>query len=421
MKNKTLISTFLFLFLVLSVLYGENDLHLTYTQRVRSRDMEVRLNAGRIAYTMTVRQNLDGSFTLLSPPFLTAEFGHTLRVGELKDARLLSLMLDPMSTKPDYSGFRQGSNFSHITSPSINPVLSGLALSLDHLDIFSFSPILNSRSPSGFGFIAGTGNVFAGVLCATQNRMAVKASAPGYQVNWRQLGIGKNMLFSIIGASADSRVLGAEIRSTVFFQNAFDALLGGGSTVGWSMEADTDLLKITLFGKNGGFGVKLKRLTDDLSSKQSFGAGLSCLRQGMGLEMEYRSDTYEVPVYGGNSQKRTISYQVGASWRKNKLRVSNTTSFDLDRGKVQSTDYLLSVEEFGAKLEASFTLNRPLGAPSFASGGKLRLTTEHARLEASPGKVLLEMSWNIRREDYEIGFSIDQDRRITAGLTFKGI
>ena len=127
------------------------------------------------------------------------------------------------------------------------------------------------------------------------------------------------------------------------------------------MEADTDLLKITLFGKTGGFGVKLKRLTDDLSPKQSFGAGLSCLRQGMGLDLEYRSDTYEVPVYGGNSQKRTISYQVGASWRKNKLRVSNTTSFDLDRGKVQSTDYLLSVEEFGAKLEASFTLNRPLG------------------------------------------------------------
>ncbi|MBR6086210.1 MAG: hypothetical protein IKP61_11455 [Spirochaetales bacterium] len=421
MKNKTLISTFLFLFLALSVLYGENDLHLTYTQRVRSRDMEVRLNAENIAYTMTVRQNLDGSFTLLSPPFLTAEFGHTLRVGELKDARLLSLMLDPMSAKPDFAGFRHGSNFSHITSPSMNPVLSGLALSFDHLDIFSFSPILNPRSPSGFGFIAGTGNVFAGVLCATQNRMAVKASTPDYQVNWRQLGIGKNMLFSIIGASAEAEAFGLEIKSTVFLQNAFDALLGGGSTIGWSMEADTGLLKISLFGKTGGFGVKLKRLTDDLSPKQSFGAGLSCLRQGMGLDLEYRSDTYEVPVYGGNSQKRTISYQIGASWRKNKLKVSNTTSFDLDRGKVQSTDYLLSVEEFGAKLEASFTLNRPLGAPSFYSGGKLRLTTEHARLEASPGKVLLQMSWNIKREDYEIGFSIDQDRRITAGLSFKGI
>ena len=148
---------------------------------------------------------------------------------------------------------------------------------------------------------------------------------------------------------------------------------------------------------------------------------MSCLRQDMGLEVEYKSDTYEVPVYGGNSQKRIISYRVGASWRKNSLMVSNITSFDLDRGKVQSTDYLLSIEEFGAKLEASFTMNRPLGAPAFASGGKLRLTTEHAQLEASPGKVLLEMNWKVKREDYEIGFSIDQDRRITAGVSFRGI
>ena len=419
--KKKLISTFLFLLLALSFLFSDNNLHLTYRQRVRSRDMEVRLNTDSIAYAMTVRQNNDGSFTLLSPPFLVADFEHRLRVGELKDNRLLSLMLDPMSTRLDFEGFKQGSNFSHITSPSINPVLSGLALSFDHLDIFTFTPVLNPKSPSGFGVIAGNRNVFAGVLCATQNRMVVKASTPGYQVNWRQLGIGKNMLFSIIGASSGSEVFGTDIKSTIFLQNAFDTLLGGGSTVGWSMEADTDLMKVSLFGKTGGFGVKLKRLTDDLSPKRSFGAGMSCSDQTLGLEIQYRSDTYEVPVYGGNSQRRTICYEVGASWRKNRLKVSNITSFDLDRGKVQSTDYLLSIEEFGAKLEASFTLNRPLGAPSFASGGKLKLTTEHAQLEASPGKVLLEMNWNIRREDYELGFSIDQDRRITASLSFKGI
>lgn len=424
MKTKLLISTFLSLFLSLSVLFsasGENNLLLTYSQRVRSRNLEVRLNTESIAYDMTVRQNSDGSFTLLSPPFLTAEFGHRIRIGELKDSRLLSLMLDPMSSSLDYSGFKAGSNFLHITSPSINPVLSGIALSLEHLDVFTFSPVMNPKSPSGFGLIAGNRNVFAGVLCATQNRMVVKASTPALQVNWRQLGIGKNMLFSIIGASSESDVFGAEIKSTIFLQNAFDVLLGGGTTIGWSLAVRTNLADISLSGKTGGFGVKLKRLTDDLSPKESFGASISCSDQIIGLEVEYRSDTYEVPVYGGSSQKRTISYQIGTSWRKNSLKVSNVTSFDLDRGKVQSTDYLLSIEEFGARIEASFTLNRPLGLPSFASGGKLTLTTEHAQLEASPGKVLLEMDWKVKREDYEIGFSIDQDRCITARLSFKGL
>ena len=420
MKTKLLISTFLYLFLLLAAVWS-NNLVLTYSQLVRSSDLDIRLNTDNIAYRMTIRQNKDGSFTLLSPPFLIAEFENSLRVGELKDTRLLSLMLDPMSTRMDYSGFRKAGNFGHITNPSRNPVLSGLALSFEHLDVFAFTPVLNPKSPSGFGMIAGNSNVFAGLLCASQNRVLVKASAPALQVNWRQLGIGKNMLFSIIGASSESDVWGAEIKSTIFLQNAFDVLLGGGTTIGWSMAVRTNLADISLSGKTGGFGVKLKRLTDDLSPKKSFGARISCSDQIIGLEVEYRSDTYEVPVYGGSSQKRTISYRIGTSWRKNSLKVSNVTSFDLDRGKVQSTDYLLSIEELGAKIEASFTLNRPLGSPSFASGGKLTLTTEHAQLEASPGKVLLEMDWKVKREDYEIGFSIDQDRRITARLSFKGL
>ena len=421
MKKKTLISTFFYLFLMLSALWPDS-LVLTYSQLVRSRDLDIRLNTDSIAYRMTIRQNKDGSFTLLSPPFLVAEFENCLRVGELKDARLLSLMLDPMSTKMDYSGFRKAGNFGHITNLSRNPVLSGLALSFGHLDVFAFTPVLNPKSPSGFGLIAGNSNVFAGLLCATQNRMLVKASAPDLQVNWRQLGIGKNMIFSLIGASSDSVILGMEIKSTIFMQNAFDALLGGGTTIGWSVEAQTDKLTLSLCQKTGGYGVKLKRLTDDLSPKDSFEAQLTA-RSGtdLSLDVGYRSDTYEMPVYGGNSQRREISYEIGASWKKDSLKVKNSTSFDLDRGKVQRTEYVLSVKEFGAELEASFTLNRPLGCPSYPSGAKLKVNTEHAKLTAADNKVLLEMSWNLKREDYELGVSIDQDRRITARLSFKGL
>ena len=425
--KKMLISTFFCLFLVLSVLSASkngNKLVLTYSRKVLSRDLDVRLNTDNIAYRMTIRQNTDGSFTLLSPPFLVAEFENSLRVGELKDARLLSLMLDPMSARLDNSGFKKGRNFSNITAPTRNPGLSGLSLSFANMDIIAFTPVLNPKSPSGFGFIAGNGNVFAGLLCATQNRMMVKASAPDLQVNWRQLGIGKNMLFSMIGASADSYILGMEIKSSVFMQNAFDTLLGGGTTVGWSIETRSDLVTVSAFQKAGGFGVKLKRLTDDLSPKVSFGISLSAVsktERNLVLDVGYDSDTYEIPVYGGNSQKREIGYEVGASWKKNSLKVKNTTSFDLDRGKVQKTEYLLILEEFGAKLEASFTLNRPLGAPSFASGGKLRLKTEHAVLEASTERILLEFGWKLRREDYEFDFSIDQDRRITASLSFNGL
>lgn len=424
---KKLISTLFFMLLLLIVIpasEGDSNLVLTYSQKTRSKDLDVRLNTDNIAYRMTIRQNNDGSFTLLSPPFLVAEFENTLRIGELKDARLLSLMLDPMSARLDYSGFKKGNNFSNITTPALNPRLSGLALSFENVDFYAFTPVLNSKSPSGFGFITGKSNVFAGILCATQNRILVKASAPELQVNWRQLGIGRNMLFSVIGASSDSELFGAELRSTIFLQNAFDVLLGGGTTLGWSIEAKTDRATVSIYRKTGGFGVKLKRLTDDLSPKDSFGAELearSLSDNELRLEVGYRSDTYEIPIYGGNSQKRELSYNVGASWRKNSLTARNTTSFDLDRGKVQKTEYILTLKEFDVELEASFTLNRPLRAPSYPSGAKLKIDTEYAQLSVSGGKIQLEMNWKLTREDYELGVSIDQDRRITAHLSFKGL
>ena len=427
MKRKTIISTLLFLLLSLCFSFSapsENNLVLTYSQKARSKDLDIRLNSPFVAYRMTIRQNNDGSFELLSPPFLVAQVNGCLRIGELKDARLLSLMLDPMSTDLDNSGFKTNSNFRSIRNPARSPRLSGIALSFQNVDIFSFNPLLNPRSPSGFGFIAGDDEIFVGLLAATQNRILVREAADDLQVNWRQLGIGKNMLFSIIGASAEGTLLGIEIRSEAFMQNAFDALLGGGTTLGWSTEAKTDLFTVSLSHKTGGFGVKLKRLTDDQSPKDSFSATLkadSHSVRNLGMEVEYRSDIYEMPVYGGSSQKRELYYNIGAFWRKNSLKVRNSTSFDLDRGKVQKTEYLVAIEEFGARLEASFTLNRPLGAPSFTSGGKLKLKTDHATLEASAGKVLLEMNWTLKREDYELGVSIDQDRRITASLSFKGL
>lgn len=428
MKRKTIISTLFFLLLALwpvGASSGDNNLVLTYSQKTCSRDLEVRLNSPNIAYRMTIRQNLDGSFTLLSPPFLCAEIDR-LRIGELNDIGLLSLMLDPMGASTDNEAFRKGRIFSRIGSPSLNPKLSGAALNLENLNLFAFSPVLNPRSPSGFGLIAGNSEVFAGILFATQNRILVRQSADRMQVNWRQLGIGKNMIFSLIGAAGSARLLGIDIRSRIFLQNAFDTLLGGGTTLGWSLEAQTNLLPFTinLSHRIGGFGVKLKRLTDDSSPKDSFRAAFraeSTEIKDLGMEIEYVSDTYELPVYGGSSQKRRLYYNLQAFWRKNSLKIRNSTSFDQDRGKVQQTEYIVVIKELGAELEASFILNRPLGSPSFTSGGRLKFKADHATLEVDDKKVLLTMGWSVRRDGYELEFSIDQDRRVTASLSFRGL
>jgi len=79
------------------------------------------------------------------------------------------MMLDPMSAETIQKGFKHGGNFKDIRNPSIDPVLSGMVISFDYLDLISLSPVFNPDSPYGFGVIGGFGNFFAGFLLATQN------------------------------------------------------------------------------------------------------------------------------------------------------------------------------------------------------------------------------------------------------------
>ncbi|MBO6049341.1 MAG: hypothetical protein J6P33_06145, partial [Spirochaetales bacterium] len=236
MKKKLLISAFILTFVPL--LWAENNLRLSYGMLKRSRYIEALVNNDGISYKIIVRQNYDGKLEIESPPFLNATFNKAVRLGEFKDDRILSAMMEPYSDVDLSDGFLRGKNLKNIESPSITPSVSGIAISLENLDLISFNPMMNKKSPSGFATITGNEKTYAGAMYAGQNEIVLKDRIKDYQVNWSRTGFGRSMLFWILGGSDKFSFHGLDIESTAFLQSSYDRLLGGGSTTRWSLSVN---------------------------------------------------------------------------------------------------------------------------------------------------------------------------------------
>ena len=414
-------------FLLLIVLFlaaTSNDLTLTYRQLKNSRVIHALLNTENISYCFSVRQDRNGMFSIEAPPFFTADFDGMIRVGELKDSGLFTLMISPMDHGNRSTHFIKGKNLQNIRSPSINPRLSGIAFSFDNLDLITLSPVFNPSSPLGFGAIAGNSNAFAGILLASQNNKTIDSATEKYQVNWKQLGIGRRMLFTLLGANAEANILSFTVEGQAFIQSAWDMYLGGGITSGWEIKASSDALEIKASRRIGGTGVKLKQLSDDESPADSVRLSaeiLSITDTKTGLSVSYDSDTYSSPIYGGKSQRREISFALEVSKGPFSLQADNRTLYDVDRGKIESTRYLLSLDKDDVLIQAEFTLSRPDGLPIKAEDGRLRIRTENASLSVTKSKTELELSWEHTENGVTFRASINQDRLVTASLKFTGL
>lgn len=422
MKRTTLIPVFLFI--VIALVNAGNDLTLTYTQQKDSRIISALLDTGSVFYGFTVRQERSGLFTLEAPPFLVADLGGRIRIGEIKDSGLFSLMLNPMSDTDYRNGFRPGGNFRNIGHPSIHPRMSGIVFSYRCADIITLSPVLNPQSPLGFGILAGTRNAFAGFLTAGQNEKTLESENGKFQVNWQQLGTGSNMIFSLIGAGAEAQIGPFAADGQVFIRNAWDLYLGGGTTTGWELSVASDLVKLKGSEKLGGTGVKLKSLSDDDVPMDSLRLEVqlsSADSSGPVLDVKYSSDTYRVPVYGGDSQRRDVSFSIGIRYRLFTVKAVSMTKYETDRGKTSSTDYGVSMETDDFNVQAGFTLNRPSDGKPEAADGNLRISTPHATLEMTSKHTELEMNWIMDLNGVVFRASVNQDRQVSASLKFTGI
>lgn len=422
MKRTFIISAFL-IALAASVFGSESSLDLTYRQHKSSKDLSIRICSKSIAYELLVRQTQSGRFTLVAPPFLCANIGDTLIIGELRSQGVLSLMLEPYSTNEVPYSFRPKSSLKTIQNPSQNPTLSGIALCFDHMDIVTLSPTMNPKSPLGMGLVAGNANAFSALMCVSQNEMAIENAKAPFQQNWTDTGLGRLMVFSIIGANADVKLDDFEVQSSAFVQNAWDRLLGGGTSLGWNIRVQSERMDTTMERRLGGNGESLKGTGsyDRPSERMKMRLLLQDGFKDKAMTFGYEVQTYEIPIYGGQSQRRTIQWDVGVALWQLKISASSKTAYDADCGKVSDTTYLVATQRDNITMSAGFKLNRTQGKSPYLSDANLKIEAPRAKLEIKGARTYLEMSWQGCIDDIKIKVSVDQDRYLTFGLTFNGL
>ena len=410
MKRKILISAF-FVITLLPV-FGRTSLEVTYRTLKRSKTVEALVNSDSVAMKLVLRQTQDGYFTFESPPFLVMDIDNLVHIGELKDARILSVMLDPFSEEDLEDGFVSGRNLKKVTDPAISPQFSGLAITMPHVDIIAFNPVFNRNSPLAFSVVAGTDKVFAGIMHASHNTDV----SHSFQTDWRRMGNGKNMVFSIVGTSAETRLPNLNLKSFIFVQNAWDRLLGGGTTTKWSLEAQSEKIDAGLSRILGGIGPKLKNSDETLNPEDAFDAELTLKDGDLALNLAYRSSLYEKPVYGGRSQMRLLELETSFESKNAKLQANHSTSYEKDFGKISKTDYIVTVKAKDAKFKAQMTLLRPSTEKCIITDPSVEITFPSAKLGIKDGKTKMELSLERSFDDMKLKISIDQDRMLTASF-----
>ncbi len=417
MKRKILISAFIFI--IIGTIWADDELQISYGMLRNSRFIEALVNNSGISYKLVVRQDRDGNLSMESPPFLVADFNGFLRMGELKDDRILSAMLVPYSDVDLSEGFEKGKNLKKLDKLSINPSLSGFALSFDNLDLISLNPVMNSQSPYGFAAILGNSNAFAGFMYACRNEISLRDKVSAFQVDWRRTGIGRNMVFWIIGGSDKSDFHGLEIESSAFVQSSWDRMLGGGTTTMWKLSAEGTKLGLNASRGLGGIGPGLKTMKETVNPAEELGIGAVLKDHKYQMEIRYVSSTYGKPIYGGRSQIRTIELKTALKYGKLKVEANHKTSFERDFAKVQTTEYKLSADAADAKIEMHVTLSRNAYQKSVFSNFFLEMEFEHGKAKMKDGKTQMELTLERKLDNCTLKIGFDQDRMVKASLSFK--
>ena len=419
MKRIIIISAFLFALVTGLPAKSNGDLSLTYRRTGSTGTLEVRLDTGSLIYNIRIRQQKDGRFLIQAPPFPVVHVKGLLRLGELKPSGKLALLLDPFSTSGGTSNFRT------ISEPSFSPVLSGMVLHLDKVDVFSLSPVFNPASPSGFGAMAQGNGFFAGFLFTSQNPRKAQAYSQPYQISWESSGLAGNLLLTIAGFDAKTTVYDFNISTSVFVRNSWDPYFGGGTTAGWELGIGTETAGLTLSRRLGGRGADIRKTaaTDNPSDVFSFSLSACPDPAGLSFEVGYASSLYPKPVYGGESRRRLLEYTLVLRLGSSNLDIEHTTSFDTDRGKVSESRYILSLADDrilkDLKLEADVTVRR--GAGPVSADGSVTLKAKNATLRVNNGKTYLELFLEKKEDGHTFRISVDQDRQISARLAFSGI
>ncbi len=379
--------------------------------------LTLKTDVGEVRTFLEISQDEDKRIVLKAPPFASMDISDMLLVGELSTKGLLSLTLDPFNGPIPYKGFEKNGNVSVPSNLSLSPTLSGIAFCTENMDIVALNPVSNPDSPMGLGFVAGNERAFVSVLTATQNSMLVLRASPKMQVDWRHLGYGRHMLFSMVGTSFKGNVSSLGVEGSFFLQNAWDRYLGGGTNVGMGMKLGFCDMTVELERHLGGIGVKLKALDGKPNPVEDI--SISCsLGRSFTMGCSYSRTSFAPPLYGGLSQEHLVEFGVSLKHEGFSISCTNCTHYETDRGKSPFSLIEASWKLVDAKLKFSTRLERPLDQEPGFKETTFSFSNPCAQLVVADGKTTLKFRFTVIQEKpYNLEMAIDQDRVVSLKLS----
>lgn len=381
--------------------------------------LTLKTDVGVVRTFLEITQDESKRIELKAPPFASIDASGVLYVGELAAKGLFALMLDPFNGPIPYKGFGKNGNISIPSNLSLAPKLSGMALCAENLDVVALNPVFNPNSPMGFGFVMGNERAFASFLTASQNRMLALKAAPKLQVDWQHLGYGRHMFFSMVGTSFRGNISSLGVEGSFFLQNAWDLLLGGGTSVGMGAKLELGDMKVEFDRRLGGVGVKLKALDEEPNPIEVLSISCSFGRSFM-LGCSYSRTGFAPPSYGGLSQESLIEFDVLLKHECFSVSCMNFIHYETDRGKSPYSLIEVSYKHEDAKLKFSTKLERPLDEEPGFNESSFSFSDSCAQLKVVNGKVTLKYKFTVIHEkSYDLEMTINQDRVVSFKLSFE--
>lgn len=385
--------------------------------------LTLKTDVGVVRTFLEITQDESKRIELKAPPFASIDVSGVLYIGELTAKGLFALMLDSFNGPIPYKGFGKNGNISILSNLSLAPKLSGMALCAENLDVVALNPVFNPNSPLGFGFVMGNERAFVSFLTASQNSVLMLKTAPKLQVDWKYLGYGRHMFFSMVGTSFKGNVSSLGVEGSFFLQNAWDLLLGGGTSVGMGAKLELGDMKVEFDRRLGGVGVTLRTLYEEHRPIEEL--SISCkLGTSFEISCKYSSTTFAAPLYGGRSQERTERFGTSLRHRGLSVEVEGNLLFESDRGRRSYTDIGIGFKGIAgedADIGLQTRIERSQGRMQSIGDTTLTFSCGHAKLKAKGDEVALEYSYSVPLTcDRTLAVSVNQDRTVTLRLSLGG-
>ncbi len=384
----------------------------------KDRSFTFNVNENLFRFAVKFKQTEDG-FSISSVPSVSAEADiegvGSIRLGELRDSGVFSLLLNPAKFG-DIADFTK-KRLKSITTPSLNPALSGIAFTSKYVDVIALSPVISPSAPLGFAVLGGNNRIFGGILHSTVNEKQLVKVGDNWMYDWNSLGCGTDTYMGVVGAKSEFEFLKATVKTSAFVQRAFDRRLGSGGTAGYDLRVGFNGGEFSFYRRLSTPSVHLKTFGERRTPSDFSNVNLSLYGKSVSYVIGFKNSLYGQPVFGGEAQQKDIvwhqSLQAGMFFVSSEF----TCEFQQTTGKVVYSDYTAGMRFLGNVISFSVRNQGTEGDLRTFTDVKVRFYGSGFSCTWKNGKLNMSVSFDVLKDPH-IRISINQDREVTLNARF---